>query len=245
VPSSAEPAPRAVPVILAAGVTRAFGGVSVLRGVDLAVEPGELLVLLGPNGAGKTTLLRTLATLLRPDGGRLELFGEDVASCGPEVRRRLAFVGHETCCYPDLSAQENLRFYADLFSLPDREARVAEALVWAGLGAASRRPLRTYSRGMQQRVALARAMLHRPDLMLLDEAFSGLDPASSAALADQLARLRVSGTSIVISTHDLERAATLATRGAILAQGRIVWTGAGPFEPSALAARYDRMVAAA
>ncbi|MFN8545441.1 MAG: heme ABC exporter ATP-binding protein CcmA [Candidatus Binatia bacterium] len=226
------------PPVRAVGLTRAYAGTPVLAGVDLVVEAGELVVLLGPNGAGKTTLLRVLATLLGPSGGRLELFGTVARGCPPAVRRRIGYVGHETSCYPDLSAVENLHFHAELFGVPDAAVRVAEIVRWAGLDGAARRPARAYSRGMQQRLALARALLHRPDLLLLDEPFTGLDPAAAATLAARLAELRAAGTAILLTTHDLDRAAPIATRAAILARGRMAWTAPAPFDAAALAGHY-------
>jgi heme exporter protein A len=224
--------------VRADGLVRTFAGVPVLSGVDLVVRPAEAVALLGPNGAGKTTLLRCLALLLRPSGGRLALFGEDAAIAAPAVRRRIGYVGHESLCYPDLTAAENLAFYARLYDVPDAAARVGALVAWAGLDAAARRPVRFYSRGMSQRLALARALLHGPDLLLLDEPFTGLDAAAVAALQERLAELRAAGHAIVLATHDLDRAAPIATGVAVLHRGRIAWTQQGPPEPVAVAAAY-------
>ena len=227
------------PPLRAQKLVRRFGGVAVLAGVDLVVEAGELVVLLGANGAGKTTLLRVLATLLRPSDGRLELFGLDAGLRAPATLRRVGYVGHESACYPDLTGAENLAFYAGLYDVPDAATRVAELLTWAGLDGAARRPVRVYSRGMQQRLALARAMLHAPDLLILDEPFSGLDPAAQTALDERLVALRTAGHAIVLSTHDVARAAPLATRTVVLHGGRIAWSGAGAADPVVLARTYD------
>ncbi|HYR95724.1 MAG TPA: ATP-binding cassette domain-containing protein, partial [Candidatus Binatus sp.] len=121
------------PPVLAEGLVRSFAGAPVLAGVDLVVRPGEALGILGPNGAGKTTLLRILALLLRPSGGRLAIFGRDALDAPPALRRRIGYLGHETLCYADLTAAENLAFYARLFDVPDAPARIAELLAWAGL----------------------------------------------------------------------------------------------------------------
>jgi len=228
--------------VRAEGLVRAFAGTPVLAGVDLVVRAGEAVVLLGPNGAGKTTLLRMLALLLRPGGGRLVLFGVDAGAAPPALRRRIGYVGHESLCYPDLTAAENLGFYARLFDVPDGAARVAELIAWAGLEAHARRPVRAYSRGMVQRLALARALLHGPDLLLLDEPFTGLDAEAVAALQQQLGALRAAGHAIVLTTHDLERAAPVATRLAILHRGRIAWARDGAPEPTAVAAAYRAVV---
>ncbi len=230
------------PPLLAQGLRREFAGVPVLGGVDLTVEGGELVVLLGANGAGKTTLLRVLATLLRPSGGTLRLFGEDASRRPPPARGRVGYVGHESACYPDLTGRENLEFHAALHAVPDAVRRVDELLGWAGLADSARRPVRVYSRGMTQRLALARALLHAPELLLLDEPFSGLDPAAAARLEALLGELRRAGHAIVLSTHDLERVAALATRVAMLHRGRIAWARHGPSEATVLAAAYEAVV---
>ena len=230
------------PPICAEGLGRGFAGTPVLAGVDLVVQAGDAVVLLGPNGAGKTTLLRVLALLLRPGAGRLTLFGTAAAAAPPALRRRIGYVGHESLCYPDLTAAENLAFYARLFDLPEAPARVATLVAWAGLEGAARRPVRTYSRGMAQRLALARALLHAPDLLLLDEPFAGLDPEAVAMLQRRLEELRRAGHAIVLATHDLERAAPLATRLAILHRGRIAWAHEGAAEPTAVASAYQAVI---
>ncbi len=230
------------PPIVARDLRRDFAGVPVLAGVDLTVEAGELVVLLGSNGAGKTTLLRVLAMLLRPSGGTLALFGEDASRRPAAARRRLGHVGHESACYPDLSGRENLEFYAELYAVPDARGRIDEVLSWAGLADAARRPVRVYSRGMAQRLALARALLHGPELLLLDEPWSGLDPAAAARLESLLGELRRAGHAIVLSTHDLDRVAATATRVAILHRGRIAWAQQGAADAVVLAAAYEAVV---
>ncbi len=229
--------------VVASGLRREFGGVPVLAGVDLEVAAGEVVALLGSNGAGKTTLLRVLATLLRPSGGTLRLFGEDASLRPPAARSRLGYVGHESGCYPDLSGRENLAFHAELHGVPDAAARVADLLRWAGLEDAGRRPARTYSRGMTQRLALARVLLHAPELLLLDEPYSGLDPAAATRLDGLLLELPRAGHAIVLSTHDVARMTPLATRVAILHRGRVAWTQRGGSDPIVVASAYDRVLA--
>jgi heme exporter protein A len=225
------------PPVRARGLARSFAGVPVVAGIDLTVAAGEALVLLGPNGAGKTTLLRMLALLVRPTAGDLALFGTDGREAPPALRRRIGYAAHESLCYPDLTAAENLAFYARLFAVDG--ARVAALLTWAGLEGTGRRPVRTFSRGMAQRLALARALLHEPDLLLLDEPWSALDPAAAEALTARLVALRDGGRTIVLTTHDVARAAPLATRVAVLARGRIGWTGDGPIrDVAAVTAAY-------
>jgi heme exporter protein A len=232
----------AAAVVRAEGLVRAFGRTPVLTGVDLRVDAGEVVALLGPNGAGKTTLMRILALLLRPAAGRLSLFGAGAPT--PTLRRRIGYVAHETFCYPDLTAFENLAFYAALFRVPEAARRIGELLAWAGLAGAADRPVRTWSRGMAQRLALVRALLHRPDLLLLDEPFSGLDAAAVSALQARLAELAGAGHTVVLTTHDLERAAAIATRFAILHRGRIAWSHDGRAPAAAVvAAAYDDVIA--
>jgi heme exporter protein A len=154
----------------------------------------------------------------------------------------MGYVGHESACYADLSAAENLAFYARVFAVAEPQHRIDEMLAWSGLEHAASRPVRTYSRGMAQRLALARAFLHAPDLLLLDEPWSGLDPQAAEALQTRLATLRRAGVAIVLTTHDLERAAPVVTRTAILHRGRIVWADAESADTAAVAAAYRRVV---
>jgi heme exporter protein A len=210
----------------------------VLRGVDVSLPPGETVVLLGPNGAGKSTLLRILALLLRPHEGTIRIDGREARASRAAALRHLGYLGHESACYPDLTARENLAFYAQLYGIDD-PARVDELLEWTGLAEAARRPLRTCSRGMVQRVGLARALLHRPRILLLDEPFTGLDPAASEALDERLHALRASGCAVLAAVHDVPRAATLATRVLVLHAGRLVWSSQGTVpDAAALAAVY-------
>ncbi len=217
------------PAIVATAVKRRFGPLEALKGVDLAVEAGSSIALFGSNGAGKTTLLRVLAGLLRPTGGRVELFGVPLPG-SPQLRRRVGVVAHESFLYPDLSAVENLRYYARLYGVAD-EHRASELLASFGLEAAAARPVRTYSRGMLQRVSLARAILHRPDLLLLDEPFAGLDPAVSGLLERTLLSLHAAGATIAFSSHDLEGGLRVAERAVIMCDGRIAWDS-GDVRPS-------------
>lgn len=230
--------------IVAEGLRRTYGGAAVLAGVDLVVEGGECVALLGANGAGKTTLLRVLATLVRPSAGRLVLFGEDAAARTASVLRKIGYVGHESSCYADLTATENLAFYAELYDVADGAKRVAELVEWAGLERAARRPVRTFSRGMMQRLAIARALLHRPELLLLDEPMTGLDPQATTALEALLRELRASGHAILFSTHDVPRATALATRVVMLHRGKIDWSGASSEDGGvAIASRFDALTA--
>lgn len=209
-------------VIQVRGLVKRFGLKTVLRGLDFTVAPGEFVALLGPNGAGKTTFLRILASLSRPTAGVVQVGGYRLPEQAAAVRRRLGVVSHQPLLYGDLSAEENLRFYGRLYGLRDLEARVAEVLDLVGLADRRRDLVRTYSRGMQQRLAIARALLHRPEVLLLDEPYTGLDQDACAMLDAVLRQVAAAGHTVVMTSHDLSRAAALATRFDVLSRGRIV-----------------------
>jgi len=224
-------------------LSKRFGRTRALERVTLRVDPGAALAVFGANGAGKTTLLRLCATLLRPSAGKIELFGMNADERGPSVRRRLGFVGHESLLYPDLSPQENLSFYARLFRLPDAEERVGALLAQMGLEGWVNRPVRTLSRGLAQRCALARALLHRPDLLILDEPYSGLDVAAADRLESILDETRRQGTTLLLSTHDFDRGLSLCSTAAILVGGRLAFHGPCSGQTQ-FAAEYRRLVGA-
>lgn len=217
---------------------RRYGPRPVLDGINLQLNSGRCLALLGHNGAGKTTLLRTLAGLLRPDGGVAKLFGTPLPGDAP-LRRRIGMVGHEGALYGDLSARENLLFFAKLYG--NQVGHKVEGWLKAvGLDHAADRPTGDFSRGMLQRLALARALLHQPDLLLLDEPFTGLDRGGIELAAELLREQRKRGTTIVWSTHDIAMAAELADEVAILAGGRIAWQSpTSETDAAAIARAYD------
>ena len=211
-------------MILTQALRKSFGPRPVLRGLDLEVAPGECLALMGPNGAGKTTLLRILATLSKPTSGVVRVAGLPLPVAAGSVRQRLGVVAHHTLLYSDLSAQENLQFYARLYGLGDAEPRIAAVLEQVGLARRRHDMVRTFSRGMQQRLAIARALLHDPAVMLLDEPYTGLDPQAADVLDAVLRDARQAGRTVLVTTHDLARALALADRVAILARGVIVFS---------------------
>lgn len=208
-------------------LTKTFGPRTALGGVNLHVAPGEWVTLVGPNGAGKTTLLRILACLARPTSGRVLIAGHDLTQAGPAVHRRIGYLSHRTLLYDDLTAEENLHFYARLYALPDAEARITEALTHVDLNARRRDLVRTYSRGMQQRLAVARAVLHRPDVLLLDEPYAGLDPIAVDTLTSLLDALSEAGCTLLLTTHNLAARFTAGRRTVMLSQGSVVYDGRG------------------
>jgi heme exporter protein A len=210
-------------VIEIQGLVKSFGGRVVLRGLDLQVADGEYLTLVGPNGAGKTTLIRILATLSRPSAGRVVVDGFDLAEEAGEVRRRLGVVSHLTLLYDNLTAEENLKFYGQMYDVSDLDRRTDTALEMVGLGSRRRDPVRTFSRGMQQRLAIARAILHDPPILLLDEPDTGLDQHAAAMLIELLAATGVGKRTVLMTTHNLERSLAIGDRVAILTGGRIAY----------------------
>jgi len=181
------------------GLTRRYGERLALAEVTLSVAAGQTLAVLGPNGAGKTTLLRLLATLLRPHGGEVRVLGHALPGEGWAVRGRIGLLGHEPLLYRELTARENLRFYAALHGVRGDE-RAQELLAAVAMERRADEPLRTLSRGMVQRVAVCRALLHDPELLLLDEPYANLDPAA-IELAEPLIGTSA-GRTRVICSHD-------------------------------------------
>jgi heme exporter protein A len=205
------------------GLVKSFGHTYALRSVDLEVPQGEFLTIVGPNGAGKTTLLRILATLLKPTDGLVRIDGLDPAARGEEIRRLVGFVSHRSLTYANLTAQENLRFYGRMYNVPALQERVEMLLNLVGLEARRHDPVRGLSRGMQQRLSIARAIVHQPSLMLLDEPYTGLDQQATEMLRQLLRTISAESRTVVMTTHNLERALELSDSLAMLAKGRIVY----------------------
>ena len=202
-------------------LVKRFGLKTVLRGVDFEVQPGEFVALLGPNGAGKTTFLGILSSLSRPSLGEVKVAGYRLPNEAAAVRARLGVVSHLPLLYGDLTAEENLRFYARMYNLDNLETRITEVLEMVGLENRRRDLVRTFSRGMQQRLAIGRAVLHDPDVMLFDEPYTGLDQDASSMLDEVLKTVAAEGRTVVMTSHDLARAEDLATRFDILSRGVI------------------------
>ena len=203
-------------------LVKRFGLKIVLRGVDFSVQPGEFVALLGPNGAGKTTFLRILASLSRPSLGEVTVANHKLPDEAAKVRAKLGVVSHLPLLYPDLTAEENLLFYARMYGIEEQENRITEVLDMVGLEHRRKDLVSTFSRGMQQRLAIGRAVVHDPEVMLFDEPYTGLDQDASEMLDDVLRSVAAKGRTVVMTSHDLARAEDLATRFDILSRGVIV-----------------------
>ena len=212
-----------------------YGRQVVLRSVDFQLMPGEAVALVGPNGAGKTTILRVLATLLRPNRGSYTAFGLDPWAARGEVCERLGVLAHQPYLYPELSCRENLRFFGRMFKLSEAERRIESVLADVGLADRSDQQAGSLSRGLLQRLNLARALLHRPDVLILDEPESGLDVTGRELLARLTADARLAGGGVVFATHALDLGNQLATRVVQVEQGRVA--GAA-LEPNATQAEH-------
>jgi heme exporter protein A len=208
--------------VAAEDVSRHFGRRRALSHVTFTARAGRLLGLLGPNGAGKSTLIAILATLLQPASGRVRYGPHDVRSGGAALRGRIGMLGHDLYLYPELTARENLAFFAALYGDRDPDGAAVRALERAGLAERGSDPVSSFSRGMRQRVALERALIHAPRLVLLDEPFTGLDEASVSALVTRLRGLRDGGAIVVLATHDLDVGDGLFDDVVFIRDGRLV-----------------------
>ncbi|MEJ5248915.1 MAG: heme ABC exporter ATP-binding protein CcmA [Caldilinea sp.] len=213
-------------LIVARNIVKRYGRKRVLNGVEMCVPQGQVMALLGPNGAGKSTLLRIISGLAKPDRGEILLGGVSTRKAGHEIRRYIGLVAHAPLLYDNLSAWDNLHFFARLYDIQQPAARVEAVLRAVDLWTRRHDPVRTYSRGMTQRLAIGRAILHDPPVLLLDEPDTGLDPSSAETLA-QLIRMLSSGRrAILLTTHNLERAIAWADSISLLADGKIIWSTA-------------------
>ena len=207
------------------GVSRAFGDVKAVDGLSLALAPGEIVGFLGTNGAGKTTTIKMITGLLRPDAGEVSVFGGDPSD--PAVRARIGYMPEVATYYPYLNARELLAFYGGICGLDAKSVRerTDSLLESVGLADAAKRPLRTYSKGMLQRAGIAQALLNDPDLLVLDEPFTGLDPLARIHFRELLRSLREKGKAVFFSSHELGETELLCDRVAIMKKGRCVYQG--------------------
>jgi heme ABC exporter ATP-binding subunit CcmA len=211
------------PVIEAEKLSKTFGLLPVLRKLDLAIFRGQFIALMGPNGSGKSTLIRLLTGRSRATAGRIRIGGWELPEEAVRIRSQIGLVSHKSLMYESLTAYENLRFYAELYGIPseERETRIMAMLQQVGLERRVNDQLRTFSRGMQQRLTIARALLHQPHILLMDEPYTGLDQSAAAILDELLLNARDAGHTIVMATHQLDRAVQLSDRIVILSKGKV------------------------
>jgi ABC-2 type transport system ATP-binding protein len=228
----------ASPIVEAQGLTKRFGRVEALAGLDLVAHSGQVVAVLGPNGAGKTTFVRTIATLVRPDGGSLRVDGVDVSRHPERVRRIIGLAGQYAAVEEAMTGRENLDLVARLFGHPRRAARANAGAVLEQLGLtdAAERLVRTYSGGMRRRLDLGASLVGAPRLLLLDEPTTGLDPRSRMDLWDAIRGLVAHGTDVLLTTQYLDEADHLASQVVIIDHGRVIAEGT----PSDLKSRAGR-----
>ena len=215
------------PAICTEGLVKRYGKTTALAGLDLAVPPGIVQGVLGPNGAGKTTLVRILATLLRPDAGRAQVGGFDVAGQPDKVRKLITLTGQFAAVDEDLTGRENLLLIARLLELSRKAARrrADELLERFGLAEAGGRLAKTYSGGMRRRLDLAMGLVREPQVLFLDEPTTGLDPRARGDVWDMVRDLVAAGTTVLLTTQDLDEADRLASRIAVIDRGRLIDSG--------------------
>jgi ABC-2 type transport system ATP-binding protein len=223
-PAATGPAPpssgAATPALRAVELRFAYGDLVAVDGVSVEVARGEVLGFLGPNGAGKSTTIKMLIGLLRPDAGSVEVLGMDMATHREAIQARVGVVFEEKNLYPALSGRENLAFFARLFGLRDLDLDALLSRV--GLAGRGGDRVSGYSKGMRQRLTVARALLHRPDVLVLDEPTDGLDPVSARAIRQVIREEADRGVAVLLTTHDMYEADELSDRVAFLDAGRIL-----------------------
>ena len=240
--AATDPATIDFQTITLQDVTRYYGRRRALARLSLEFRAGEIVGLVGPNGAGKSTLLGVLSTLVRPSSGVVRYGSRTAAEAGDELRSRIGVLGHDLFLYGDLTAEENLQFFARLYGVTDAASRVRQGLDEARLVARANDRVAGFSRGLRQRLALERALIHGPRLVLLDEPFTGLDDESTELLVARLRMLRASGAIVVMATHDFESADGLVDRALCLSEGRVVPIAQGD---APLRARYRQALSEA
>ncbi|MDO8886879.1 ABC transporter ATP-binding protein [Candidatus Oleimmundimicrobium sp.] len=219
---------KSSPFICINSLSKDFGRRKVLKELNLDVCKGDFLAIFGSNGAGKTTLLRILATLSGFSSGSITINGFEIKENSIEIREKIGLISHNLILYKDLNAYENLRFYGKMYNVPALDDRISELLQKVELDHRKFDVVRTFSRGMQQRLSIARALLHNPEIIFLDEPFSGLDVHARGILDDMLEGLKKEGShTLIMATHDIEKGLVHANSLAILSGGKIVYSQRG------------------
>ncbi|MGH7800014.1 MAG: heme ABC exporter ATP-binding protein CcmA [Thermodesulfobacteriota bacterium] len=209
--------------IITEGVTKSFGNIQALRGIDLKAKKGEFLTVFGPNGAGKTTLIKLLATLTKPTSGKVIIANHDIKKEPDKVRALIGVISHDPYLYGNLSALENIKFFASLYGISEAREKAMEVIRQVGLENRMHDLVRTFSRGMQQRLAVARAIVHEPKILLLDEPYTGLDQHGGRIFGELLKWLKRENRTIVMTTHNLPEGLEISDRVAIIDAGKIIY----------------------
>jgi lipooligosaccharide transport system ATP-binding protein len=225
--STGRRAPAVAPMVHARGLRKSYGSFDAVRGIDVEVRPGESFGFLGPNGAGKSSTMRMIAAVSPPSGGELSVLGLDPATQGPQIRSRIGVCPQEDTLDNELNVRDNLVVYGRYFGIPRREVRerADELLEFVQLTDKARSKVENLSGGMKRRLTVARSLVNRPDLLLLDEPTTGLDPQARHLLWDRLFRLKQQGVTLVLTTHYMDEAEQLCDRLVVMDGGLIVAEG--------------------
>jgi len=210
-------------MIKVSGLRKTYGTVDALRGIDLHIRMGEFITLFGPNGAGKTTFLKILSTIIKPSHGKVEIDGLDIKEAHHDIRKKIGVISHRTFLYGDLTALENLLFYARMYDVKDADARARHLIREVGLEGRENHQVRTFSRGMEQRLSIARSLIHDPNIIYLDEPYSGLDQHAALMLRNLLKDLHTQDRTIIMTTHNITHGLEVSNRVVIQMRGRIVF----------------------
>ncbi len=210
-------------MIKVSALRKTYGSVDALRGIDLNVRLGEFLTVFGPNGAGKTTLLKTLSTIIKPTSGSVIIDGLDVTEAHHDIRCKIGVISHKTFLYCDLTAKENLLFYAKMYDIEEPEKKALALIKDVGLEGRENHQVGTFSRGMEQRLSIARALIHDPIIIYLDEPYSGLDQHAALMLRNLLKKLHTQDRAIIMTTHNITHGLEISDRIVIQIKGKIVF----------------------
>jgi ABC-2 type transport system ATP-binding protein len=222
-----EVAPDQQVALRAESLFKSYGDVKAVRGINLTLKRGEILGLLGPNGSGKSTTMKMVLGILKPDAGKVFIYGQDETAAPVELKKRLGYVPETPQLYEFLTGVEYIDFVSEMYGVPpaERKERVTHFLEGMQLAGHENEMISGYSQGMKQKIALISALVHKPEILILDEALNGLDPRSARLVKDLLRQLASEGVSILFSTHVLEIAQALCDRVAIVYQGTIMAEG--------------------
>lgn len=203
-------------------LSKSYGKKEILKGISTEIPTGQCLAILGPNGAGKSTFLKTLALILKPSKGEILIDGQIVNKDISNLKMKIGLISHSSFLYPELTAYENLEFYGQLYNVEGLDDKILNSLKKVGLKLVFNDPVYTFSRGMLQRLAIARALIHNPEIILLDEPFTGLDQQGITILEEVIKELKSQGKTIIMVTHSFEQAMDNVDRVIIINKGKIV-----------------------